>query len=65
MTTESVEVDANGDGHVMVTDKSGAIMANAELERGISDALEEARNSIDHLSLRLLGGWCLVGCSGS
>lgn len=48
-----VEVDAGGDGHLLVTDESGTIVINAELEKGVSDALDQARRSIDHLSLRL------------
>lgn len=49
-----VEVDAGGDGHLLVTDESGAVVTNTELEPGISEALDQARRSIDHLSLRLL-----------
>lgn len=49
-----VEVDADGAGHVLATDESGTIVLNSELQQAASEALAEARRSIDRLSARLL-----------
>lgn len=49
-----IEVDAEGDAHLLVTDRTGAIVVNAELPPGDNAGFAAARRAVERLSARLL-----------
>lgn len=49
-----VEVDAEGDAHLLVTDAAGAIVVNAELPPDDAGGFAAARQAVERLSARLL-----------
>lgn len=49
-----IEVDAEGDAHLLVTDESGAIVVNAELPPHDRADFTTARQAVERLSARLL-----------
>lgn len=50
-----IEVDADGDVHVMTTDEAGEIALNREFEIDDDSVLSQVRDAIRHLSARLAG----------
>jgi hypothetical protein len=49
-----IEVDAEGDAHLLVTDETGAIVMNTELPPDDSAGFAAARRAVERLSARLL-----------